>query len=153
MGLALAALVVLFGLLVFVRNDARAAAEPSTAAGWPPSQRVSALNGEVVFAARRGRLDLGLDCLVAPGSQEGPLRPVSIEVTGPFLCGLGTLYAEGIPRRLAEGGRIFIEIVAGAGRAAKARLKMDESLLVLAVHPNPDLLRHLGVLLDRAREN
>jgi hypothetical protein len=152
-GLGLAALVVLIGIFVFVRNDAKAVAPaPSGSIGWSPAQRVPALNGEVVFATRRARLDLGLDCLVAPGLQEGPMRPVSIEATTPFMCGLGSLYTERIPVRLAEGGRVFIEIVGGAGRAAKARLKMDQSLLILAVHPNPDLLRHLGSLRERAHE-
>jgi hypothetical protein len=151
-GLALATLVLLLGLIVYIRNDAKAVApKPSGSVGWSPAQRIPALNGEVVFAARRGRLDLGLDCLVAPGAREGPLRPVSIEATTPFMCGMGALYAERIPLRLSEGGRISIEII--AGRAAKARLTMDQSLLVLAVHPNPDLLRHLSTLLERARDN
>jgi hypothetical protein len=93
----------------------------------------------VVFAAFHGRLDVGLDCLLGPGAQAELLRPVSIEATGPFLCGLGTLYAEALPRRLSEGKRVFIQIVHGASGAAKARLKMDESMLLLAVHPNPKL--------------
>lgn len=153
-GLALAALVLLLGILVYLRNDARAVAPtPTASVGWSPSHRVPALNGEVVFAVRRDRLELGLDCVVAPGAQEGPFRPVSIEATTPFMCGMGALYTERIPVRIAEGGRVFIELFGGAGRAAKARLRMDQSLLVLAVHPNSDLLRHLQGLLNHAHEN
>jgi hypothetical protein len=136
-GIALAVLVLLLGLLFYART--KAAPPPSAGLGWPPYQRVSALNGEVVFAAFHGRLDVGLDCLLAPGAQAELLRPVSIEATGPFLCGLGTLYAEALPRRLADGKRVFIQVVHGASGAAKARLKMDESMLLLAVHPNPKL--------------
>jgi hypothetical protein len=153
-GLALAALILLLGFVVYVRNDARAVAPaPTASVGWSPEHRVPALSGEVVFAVRRARLELGLDCLVAPGAREGPFKPVSIEATTPFMCGMGALYTERIPLRVAEGGRIFIELFGGAGRAAKARLKMDQSLLVLAVHPNPDLVRHLHALLDHALEN
>ncbi len=142
MGLALAAVIVLLGLLLYTRANAKAEGQKRIG-----SLRASALNGEVVFAAFHGRLDVGLDCLVAPGTQT--LRPVSIEATGPFLCGLGPLYAEAIPHRLADGRRVFIEIVRGASGAAKARLKIDQSMLLLAVHPNPKL----HALLDRPHEN
>jgi hypothetical protein len=148
LGLALAVLVLLLGFLVIARADGKSAPPPPAGHGWLPSQRFSALSGEVIFAIHRGWLDLGLDCLVAGGSQPTPVAPVSIEATGPFMCGLGSRYAEAIPHRLADGGRIFIEITSEADRGAKARVRMDRSLLVLAVHPNPDLLRHLGTSLN-----
>jgi hypothetical protein len=141
-GPGVATFVVLLGLLLVTRLGARA--RSATGTGWPVPREDGAIGADVVFATRRGWLGITLDCMVAPPTGAGVCEPLAIETTVPSMCGFGALYAEALPRHLAEGGRVHLEIFATDAGEPRGRLTIGDATLVVALRPDPRLLRLLG---------
>lgn len=142
MGPGVATFVVLLGLFLVARLGARA--RSATGTGWPVPGEDGGIGADVVFATRRGWLGILLDCMVVPSAGAGVGEPLAIETTVPSMCGFGALYAEALPRHLAEGARVHLEIFATDGGEPRGRLSTGDATLVVALRPDARLLHLLG---------